>query len=145
MLQKMARPEQSAGRAIGPAAGRPLNVICLTQTRAEGEYGRLIPLHLVPAGSPPVGRRRGTLRNHVQARGSVHRKNPDPPDGRGGAFLTGDAPPRVLGVRKRMSRRNALRHGLTAETVIDGLETARTIGASRATAIFAIRRMTNWK
>jgi hypothetical protein len=27
-------------------------VICITQTQAEGEYGRLVPPHLVPAGSP---------------------------------------------------------------------------------------------
>jgi hypothetical protein len=43
---------------------RVSSVTCLTRTRTEGEYGRLSPLHLVPAGSPPVGAPPGHLCQH---------------------------------------------------------------------------------
>jgi hypothetical protein len=52
--RNLAPREKNAGDNSRAAS----SVICLTRIRTEGEYGRLSPLHLVPAGTRPQERRR---------------------------------------------------------------------------------------
>jgi len=61
------RPEKNRRRQI--------NVIWLTRSQTESEYGRLSPLHLVPAGSPPSGAPPGHL---YQRAGATERRSERP-------------------------------------------------------------------